>query len=101
MEGAHVRAYDPAAGAIAKAELTHTEIVPDAQTAIEGADALVVLTEWPEFRDADLEHVRDSLRRPVIVDGRNLWPIERLAELGFTYYSFGRPDVTAGEIRKP
>jgi len=99
-DGAHVRAYDPAAGAAAKAELPHTEIVADAQTAIDGADALVVMTEWPEFVDADLTAVRSALRRPVVVDGRNIWPIERLADLGFTYLSFGRPDVVAGKIRR-
>jgi UDPglucose 6-dehydrogenase len=99
-EGARVRAYDPAAGPVAKAELPRTEIVADAQTAIDGADALVVMTEWPEFREADLNRVRETLRRPVIVDGRNIWPVETMAELGFTYYSFGRPDVTTGEIRK-
>jgi UDPglucose 6-dehydrogenase len=101
IEGARVRAYDPAAGPAAKSELPHTEIVADAQTAIEGADALVVMTEWPEFADADLVRVREALRRPVIVDGRNLWPVERMAELGFTYLSFGRPDVVSGQIRRP
>jgi len=99
-EGAHVRAYDPAAGAAAKDELPRTEIVADAHTAIEGADALVVLTEWPEFREADLDRVKEALRRPVIVDGRNVWPVQRMAELGFTYLSFGRPDVVLGQIRR-
>lgn len=100
-EGARVRAYDPAAGAAAKAEFPNTEIVPDAMSAIEGADALVILTEWPEFADVDLELVKNALRRPLIVDGRNLWPIHRMAELGFTYLSFGRPDVISGAIRRP
>ena len=99
-EGARVRAYDPAAGAAAKAELPRTEIVADAHTAIEGADALVVMTEWPEFAAADLLRVRDAMRRPVVVDGRNLWPVTRMADLGFTYLSFGRPDVSGGEIRR-
>jgi UDPglucose 6-dehydrogenase len=99
-EGAHVRAYDPAAGAAAKAELPRTEIVADAHTAIDGADALVVMTEWPEFVEADLARVRETLRRPVIIDGRNVWPVERMAELGFTYLSFGRPEVASGEIRR-
>jgi UDPglucose 6-dehydrogenase len=101
QEGATIRAYDPAAGAEATSEFPKTDIVADAMTAIEGADALVVLTEWDEFRDANLEAVKARLRRPVIVDGRNLWPVERMAELGFTYLSFGRPDVVAGEIRRP
>ena len=100
QEGARVRAYDPAAGAEAKDEFGATEITSDAMAALEGADALVVLTEWPEFRDADLSAVKQALRRPVVVDGRNLWSIEEMAELGFTYLSFGRPDVIAGQVRK-
>lgn len=101
QEGATVRAYDPAAGAEAKAEFDSTELVGDAMSAIEGADALVILTEWPEFRAADLEAVKAALRRPVIIDGRNLWPVAHMAELGFTYLSFGRPDVVAGEVQRP
>lgn len=100
-EGAKVRAYDPAAGAAAKAELPRTEIVADAMTALEGADALVVLTDWPEFAEADLARVKEAMRRPVVVDGRNLWPVERMADAGFTYLSFGRPDVMSGEIKRP
>ncbi len=100
-EGAKVRAYDPAAGAVAKGEFPNTEIVNDAMSAIEGADVLVILTEWPEFRDADLAAVKSTLKRPVIVDGRNLWPLEQMAALGFTYLSFGRPDVIAGTVRRP
>lgn len=101
QEGATVRAYDPAAGSEAKAEFPNTELVSDASAAIDGADVLVILTEWQEFRDADLEAVKRSLRRPVIVDGRNLWSVHLMAELGFTYLSFGRPDVVAGEIQRP
>lgn len=100
-EGATVRAYDPAAGAAAKSEFPRAEIVSDARSAVEGSDALVVLTEWPEFAEADLDQLKQSLRRPVIVDGRNLWSPRRMAELGFTYLSFGRPDVVGGEIRLP
>ena len=100
-EGARIRAYDPAAGAEAKSEFPDIEIVNDAMTAIEGADALVVLTEWDEFRGADLASIASVLRRPVVVDGRNLWTVEQMAELGFTYLSFGRPDVVSGEIKRP
>jgi UDPglucose 6-dehydrogenase len=100
-EGAAVRAYDPAAAEAAKAELPDVEIALDPWAAADGADALVVLTEWPEFADADLERLRDTLRRPVVVDGRNLWSPQRMAELGFTYVSFGRPDVIAGRIERP
>jgi UDPglucose 6-dehydrogenase len=100
-EGAHVRAFDPAAAAAAKSEFPDAEICGDAMSAVEGADALVVLTEWREFRSVDLQQLKDALRRPVVVDGRNLWPIEAMAELGFTYLSFGRPDVVAGQVKRP
>lgn len=100
-EGATVRAYDPAAGPGAKAEFPHADIASDAIGALEGADALVVLTDWPEFAGTDLERVRQALRRPVVIDGRNTWPIELMADLGFTYLSFGRPDVLAGQIVRP
>lgn len=100
-EGAHVVAYDPAAGPAAKAFFPNLRIAPDAMAALEGADALVVLTDWPEFAAADHDQVKAALRRPVVVDGRNLWPVDRMAAGGFTYLSFGRPDVIAGEIRRP
>jgi UDPglucose 6-dehydrogenase len=101
QEGAKIRAYDPAAGAEAKAEFPNTEIVGDAMAAVDGADALVILTEWDEFRRADLEAVKNALRRPVIIDGRNLWTIDEMAERGFTYLSFGRPEVLLGTVKRP
>jgi UDPglucose 6-dehydrogenase len=99
-EGALVRAFDPAAGQAAKAEFPSAEICADAMSAADGADALVVLTEWREFRAVDLQQLKDALRRPIVVDGRNVWPLDRMAELGFTYLSFGRPDVVAGQIKR-
>jgi UDPglucose 6-dehydrogenase len=99
-EGASVRAFDPAAGAVAKAEFPNADICSDAMGAIDGADALIVLTEWRDFLNVDLGDIRDALRRPVVVDGRNLWPIEQMAAAGFTYLSFGRPDVVSGEIKR-
>ena len=100
QEGAIVRAYDPAAGPLAKSEFPRTHIASDAFAATDGADALVILTAWDEFRDVDLEALKASLRRPVVIDGRNLWSIDRMAELGFTYLSFGRPDVVDGTVRR-
>jgi UDPglucose 6-dehydrogenase len=99
-EGAHVIAFDPAAREEASKELQDIKFADDPIDAARDADALVVLTEWPEFEAIDLAKLRDVLRRPVVVDGRNVWPIERMAEAGFTYVSFGRPDVIAGEIRR-
>jgi len=99
-EGATIRAFDPAAGPVAKAEFPNAEICADALEAVDGADALVVLTEWREFGAVELLQVKEALRRPVVVDGRNLWPVALMAELGFTYLSFGRPDVIGGQVKR-
>jgi UDPglucose 6-dehydrogenase len=99
-EGALVRSYDPAAGAEAKAAFPKAEMCASALDAAEGADALVVLTEWEEFKDADLAQLKEALRRPVVVDGRNIWSPDAMADLGFTYLSFGRAQVVGGEVRR-
>ncbi len=56
----------------------------------EEADALVLATEWNEFRHLDFELIRESMRQPVIMDGRNLWDPQRLHAIGFTYFGVGR-----------
>jgi UDPglucose 6-dehydrogenase len=61
--------------------------------ALDGADALAVMTEWKHFVHPDLRRVRQLLKQPVIFDGRNLYPLRQMREAGFTYYSIGRPDV--------
>jgi UDPglucose 6-dehydrogenase len=63
--------------------------------ALEGADALIVATEWSDFRTPDFERIRTTLTQPVIFDGRNIWQPETLRELGFMYYSIGRPQAGA------
>ena len=88
--GAHVRAFDPAAVERAKEILPDVEFVADPYAVAEGADGLVVVTEWNEFRQLDLERVRGSMRQPVVVDGRNIYDGERMRELGFTYRGIGR-----------
>jgi UDPglucose 6-dehydrogenase len=55
-----------------------------------GADALVLITEWDEFRHLDLERIKASMRRPVIIDGRNIYEPKRMRELGFVYRGVGR-----------
>ena len=65
--------------------------------AAEGADALLVLTEWDEFKQMDYARVHQSLRYPIIVDGRNLLSPEEMRRLDFTYLSIGRPDVIPSE----
>jgi|DewCreStandDraft_5_1066085.scaffolds.fasta_scaffold02052_2 UDPglucose 6-dehydrogenase len=95
--GARVRAHDPQALDEARryfADLVRAgqvELVPHAEDALVGADALVVLTEWAVYRHPDFEAMRTRLRRPVVFDGRNLWSPEKMAERGFTYVSIGRP----------
>jgi UDPglucose 6-dehydrogenase len=88
--GANVRGYDPVAGARAKALLPELVLVSDAYAAAAGADALIIVTEWNEFKFLDLERLRDLMRRPVIVDGRNVYDPAAMDELGFTYRGIGR-----------
>jgi UDPglucose 6-dehydrogenase len=90
--GASVTAFDPIAMSVAKRMLPST--VTFAETmydAVTGADALFLVTEWNEFRHADFDRLKSSLARPVVFDGRNIWPQRRLRDLGFTVYSVGRP----------
>ena len=92
--GVKVRAYDPVAMPNARrvrpAWVTYCE---SSHAAAEGADAVVLLTEWNEFKLLNLERLRAVMRRPVIFDGRNLWEPERMRRLGFEYYSIGRRPV--------
>jgi UDPglucose 6-dehydrogenase len=65
---------------------------------MEGADALVIVTEWNAFRALDLKRVKSLLSAPVMVDFRNIYNVEELREAGFTYYSIGRSPVIAGPL---
>jgi len=89
--GATVAAHDPVAMEEARHRLadriTFTEGNYEALT---GADALVVVTDWNEYRHPDFDRIKATLRRPVVVDGRNLYAPDRMAELGFIYHSIGR-----------
>ena len=89
-EGALVSAYDPQASAKAKAELPGIRYCSDSYEAAEGAEALLILTEWDEFRHVDLGRLRDVMERPLIADGRNMFSPEALASYGFQYLSIGR-----------
>jgi UDPglucose 6-dehydrogenase len=68
----------------------------NAHEALNGADALVVVTEWNEFRFPDFERMRNELRSPVVFDGRNLYDPRTMSELGFEYFSIGRPGRPGG-----
>jgi len=94
-EGATVRAYDPK-GMEEAAKLLPGVVWGEGPYEIaEGADAVVILTEWNEFRGLDLARLRELVRRPVIVDLRNIFDPERVARAGFSYYSIGRPAIRA------
>lgn len=90
-EGASVRVYDP----VANENLAET--LPDAvysagpYEAVEGCDAVVIATEWPQFLELDLAEIKSRLRRPIFVDGRNLFDPEVVQSHGFTYFGVGRP----------
>ncbi len=88
--GAKVRAFDPAGAFEAEKLLTDVEFVTGPYQCAEGADLLAIITEWNEFRALDLERVRDSLKAPIIVDLRNIYDVEDMAQRGFTYVSVGR-----------
>lgn len=88
--GAHVRAYDPAAMDRARRILPDIEYMNDAYEVAAGADALVLVTEWNEFRHLDLSQLKKSMRKPVMVDGRNIYDPAVMRGLGFTYRGIGR-----------
>jgi UDPglucose 6-dehydrogenase len=90
LRGAVVRAFDPAAMPVAKQQLNTIAYCEDAYAVAAGADALVVITEWDEFRNLDLERIKASMRRPVIIDGRNIYDPKVMRELGFVYRGVGR-----------
>src|SRR5919205_306060 len=90
-EGARVKAFDPAAMDNARRMLPGVELCADAYAAADGVDALLLLTHWSEFRRLDLRRVRERMRRPVLIDGRNFYDPREMVELGFIYHSIGRP----------
>jgi UDPglucose 6-dehydrogenase len=89
-KGATVRAYDPVAMKGAKALIPEIEIVENSYAAAEGADGLVIVTEWNEFKLLNLERIRKVLAQPVIFDGRNIYRPETMQQAGIEYYSIGR-----------
>jgi len=91
-EGARVRAYDPEGMTEAKKYLD-VEMCPDAYAALEGADSVVILTEWNEFRALDLKTAKRLLKQPLMVDLRNIYRPDEMAKSGYSYISVGRPAV--------
>lgn len=93
VRGARVVAYDPVARETAAPMLAgnpSVKIVEDAMAALDGADALLMVTEWGEFRQMDFETVKTALKTPTVFDGRNIYSPERMGEMGFIYQGVGR-----------
>ncbi len=93
--GAQVRAFDPEALQNLAQEFPGATCVDDQYEVLQGCDALVICTEWNEFRNPDFDRIGDVLANRVIFDGRNLYRRHLMEDLGFTYYSVGRPVVNA------
>ena len=88
--GARVRGYDPVARGTAAPLMPAVEIYDDVYKMTDGCDALIVVTPWNEFKQLDLEKVRDMLNSPIIYDGRNIYDPRVMKEMGFTYRAIGR-----------
>ncbi|RME25833.1 MAG: UDP-glucose/GDP-mannose dehydrogenase family protein, partial [Deltaproteobacteria bacterium] len=89
--GATLSAYDPEAMENARRELGDSvRYFDDAYEALRGADALLVMTEWNEFRYPDFDLMLELMRRPIVYDGRNIYDPERMEQLGFEYHCIGR-----------
>jgi UDPglucose 6-dehydrogenase len=89
--GAKVRVYDPAGMELAKSVIGNVKFCEDAYSCAEGAAALVIVTEWEQFRALDFARLKDVMERPVLIDLRNIYRPEEAARAGFVYESVGRP----------
>ena len=106
--GATVRAYDPVAVDEARRvfrldladvpeQLARLHFTSTQDETLAGSDALVIVTEWKEFKSPDFVHLKSVLKSPLIFDGRNLYEPEAMTELGIDYHSIGRPHVELSE----
>ena len=92
--GATVSAYDPEAmGHVQQIMGDKITFTKTPYEALEDADALLIVTEWPQFRTPDFDRMDSLLKNKVIFDGRNLYELNQMAELGYTYYSIGRQTI--------
>ena len=90
QEGVKVKAYDPKAMENIRAIFPGLEFCQDAYQVADGSDALIIVTEWNEFKELDLERIKKLLKQPVVIDGRNIFEPARMSELGFMYQGVGR-----------
>ena len=107
-QGAAIRVYDPVAMQTGREALERAGVRMDAITFCEdtydvavGADALVVVTEWNEFKSLNMLQIRSAMRRPVLIDGRNIYDIAEMNRLGFIYRAIGRGTSPAPSVLPP
>ena len=98
--GATVRTFDPEA--LEESMKVLPKMVPcqDAYQTVEGADAVVLVTEWNQFRNFDFEQIRSKVKSPIFIDLRNVYEPQRMAELGFYYVSVGRKAVGTNPLKQ-
>jgi UDPglucose 6-dehydrogenase len=95
-QGMRIQAYDPVAGPNARQTLAENDlvhVVDQQYDALDGADALAVVTDWNQFRNPDFGRIKTLLKAPIIFDGRNLYSFAIIASQGFAYFSIGRPQI--------
>ena len=98
-EGMTIRAHDPEAMQTAAEELGgRVKMFEDGYEALDGADALVIFTDWPRFRTPDFDEIAERLRQKLIFDGRNLYEPRSMAKKGFTYICIGRPSIPPSNV---
>ena len=89
-EGAHIRAYDPQASHKAVRVFKGIKRCKDAYDAARGAEALLILTEWKEFKELNLGRIKKLMKKPLIIDGRNIFEPGKMEKIGFKYVCIGR-----------
>ena len=94
--GAKVTAFDPASNDVCRKMLPQIDYVGDPYEAVQGAQATVIVTEWNLFRALELTRLKELMIQPQIIDLRNIYEPEKVAEAGFSYVSIGRPDGRPG-----
>ncbi len=94
-EGARIQAYDPQAMENAAQLLTKVKLCENPYQVADGAEALILITEWNEFKQIDFSRIKQLMRQPIIMDGRNLWDENSLKNMGFQYFGVGRGNKPA------
>ena len=97
--GVAVKAHDPRANLEELPDIASFEFCPDPFAVADGSDALIIVTEWPEFRDLDFVAMKKSMRSPVLVDAQNMLNVKEMTQMGFQYLGVGRGSIAPVESR--